>query len=481
VTQTKSRNKQKIRIMAERKLETNPQSDSAFGFDSKPLEVQPLMHIKKTLAQPNAGQALDSSLRSELEPQFGHDFANVRVHADSQADQMAKSLNANAFVTGQDVFFREGMFKPDSSDGKQLLAHELTHTVQQSRGTTTSTDLAVSKPNDQLEQAAQTQANAIMNARGGQVAPGTVSNLIQREIHDPSAETSRTSSPSPESTSEASTASSSTPGSPVSPALVTPTAANRTAMNRAVELYEQGHYLRAGQAFERLASDFPSEQNAFLHNACQAYSRVRENLETRRINHEVDVAVDDPATRTRAEQAMLEGNRAYATHQFARAAQFFLEAYQAVPAPEFQFNLAMAHLHSGHPADALEAFGIARAGGTHVPQRLIRQAEEERNRSHDISSRDLDALTGTEADAIEAIVSEASLDDSRTLYHTAARAFIEHRYDDAIRQFDDIQTLLTSSTGHADVNLFWNEAQARFRAENFVGAVPFFRRALSLD
>ena len=80
----------------------------------------------------NSGQPLDSSTRSFMERRFGHDFGNVRVHLDARAAASARSINALAYTVGSDIVFRTGAFEPDDSSGRRLLAHELTHVVQQS-------------------------------------------------------------------------------------------------------------------------------------------------------------------------------------------------------------------------------------------------------------------------------------------------------------------------------------------------------------
>lgn len=80
------------------------------------------------------GQPLDARTRGYFEPLFGHDFGGVRVHDDARADASARSVNAAAYTVGQDVVFRGGTFAPDTTGGKRLLAHELTHVVQQSGG-----------------------------------------------------------------------------------------------------------------------------------------------------------------------------------------------------------------------------------------------------------------------------------------------------------------------------------------------------------
>ncbi|WP_392482105.1 DUF4157 domain-containing protein [Nostoc sp. C110] len=77
------------------------------------------------------GQLLANNIREPMEQAFGADFSRVKVHTDSQADQLNQSIQAKAFTTGQDVFFRQGTYEPGSRGGQELLAHELTHVVQQ--------------------------------------------------------------------------------------------------------------------------------------------------------------------------------------------------------------------------------------------------------------------------------------------------------------------------------------------------------------
>jgi hypothetical protein len=77
------------------------------------------------------GQPLPESVRSYFEPRFGVEFSQVRVHTGSQAASAAKSLHAKAFTSGKDVVFGAGQYLPETSAGKHLLAHELTHVVQQ--------------------------------------------------------------------------------------------------------------------------------------------------------------------------------------------------------------------------------------------------------------------------------------------------------------------------------------------------------------
>ncbi|WP_448265574.1 eCIS core domain-containing protein [Nostoc sp. DSM 114159] len=81
-----------------------------------------------------SGQALDAGLQRSMARAMGADFSGVKVHTDSQADQLNQSIQAKAFTTGQDVFFRQGEYNPGSRGGQELIAHELTHVVQQNGG-----------------------------------------------------------------------------------------------------------------------------------------------------------------------------------------------------------------------------------------------------------------------------------------------------------------------------------------------------------
>ncbi|MGZ5441090.1 MAG: eCIS core domain-containing protein [Thermoanaerobaculia bacterium] len=78
------------------------------------------------------GEPLSAATRGFMEPRFGHDFSHVRVHTDRTAGELAQRLLARAFTIGDRIFFAPGEFQPDHTKGKQLLAHELTHVVQQS-------------------------------------------------------------------------------------------------------------------------------------------------------------------------------------------------------------------------------------------------------------------------------------------------------------------------------------------------------------
>jgi Domain of unknown function (DUF4157) len=78
-----------------------------------------------------SGQPLADSIRTPMEQAFGADFSGVRVHTGAESDRLNRSIQARAFTTGQDVFFRQGAYQPGSRGGQELIAHELTHVVQQ--------------------------------------------------------------------------------------------------------------------------------------------------------------------------------------------------------------------------------------------------------------------------------------------------------------------------------------------------------------
>jgi len=80
------------------------------------------------------GAALPESIRKPMERSFNADFSQVNIHTNSESDQLNRSLHSRAFTTGQDIFFRQGEYDPGDREGQKLLAHELTHVVQQSGG-----------------------------------------------------------------------------------------------------------------------------------------------------------------------------------------------------------------------------------------------------------------------------------------------------------------------------------------------------------
>ena len=91
--------------------------------------VPPIVH--EVLHSP--GQRLDAGVCAFMEPRFGYDFSGVRVHADAKAAESARAVNAQAYTVGQDIVFGVGQYAPATQGGNQLLAHELVHSVQQTK------------------------------------------------------------------------------------------------------------------------------------------------------------------------------------------------------------------------------------------------------------------------------------------------------------------------------------------------------------
>lgn len=118
--------------------------------------------------QPHVQRRLERGLRADL--------SGVRLHTSPEADQLSRALDADAFSSGQDIFFRAGAYEPDSPEGLHLLAHEAAHTVQQSTGTVEGRPAAggvvVSDPGDQFERAAEQAASAVLAGRS--TGTGTV-------------------------------------------------------------------------------------------------------------------------------------------------------------------------------------------------------------------------------------------------------------------------------------------------------------------
>jgi hypothetical protein len=183
-TRDDSTNDELVKQQRKNELRNAPRADGSGGDAARVLSalgnarVQRLMQRKedgsgsvddavaKTIqSKRGGGSPLDESARRNLEPSMGQDFSDVRVHTDSQADSLNRAVSAEAFTTGNDIFFRNGSYRPGSSEGEKLLAHELTHVVQQRNAPPTS-DMTVSSPDD----ASEREASAVADSYGSQSA-----------------------------------------------------------------------------------------------------------------------------------------------------------------------------------------------------------------------------------------------------------------------------------------------------------------------
>lgn len=125
-------------------------------------EVSPV----KELMNSGGGSALDGPTRSFMESRLGADFSDVRVHTGAKATEAARSVQAHAYTVGTDLVFQDGQYNPSSNDGRKMLAHELTHVMQQRSGPVDGTPAAggisVSDPSDRFERAAEATADRVM-------------------------------------------------------------------------------------------------------------------------------------------------------------------------------------------------------------------------------------------------------------------------------------------------------------------------------
>ena len=128
-------------------------------FDSKPAEVPPIVH--EVLRLP--GQPLDTETRAFMEPRFGHDFSQVRVHTGAHASESAQALNAIAYTGNSNIVFAEGHYQPASNEGRRLLAHELAHVVQQHASVGLKD--ALGQAGDAYERHAEAVANLVVDGK----------------------------------------------------------------------------------------------------------------------------------------------------------------------------------------------------------------------------------------------------------------------------------------------------------------------------
>ena len=129
--------------------------------------------VERVVSAP--GQGLDPVVRRFMEARFAQDFGDVRVHRGADAQASAGDLHAMAYTTGSHIVFAPGAYQPQAPEGRRLLAHELSHVVQQRRGPVTGEPvggLRVSRDDDSFERAADADAGAALSAAPGFAGPG---------------------------------------------------------------------------------------------------------------------------------------------------------------------------------------------------------------------------------------------------------------------------------------------------------------------
>lgn len=129
-------------------LEADRVADQVLAAPTHPVVTGAPLKIQRFTGQPTGrvdgspasvdrvlashGTPLEKTLQADMSQRFGHDFSQVRVHSDGAAEQSAREMNARAYAIGSNVVFGQGQFSPHTESGRRLLAHELTHTIQQS-------------------------------------------------------------------------------------------------------------------------------------------------------------------------------------------------------------------------------------------------------------------------------------------------------------------------------------------------------------
>jgi outer membrane protein OmpA-like peptidoglycan-associated protein len=146
---------------------------------SEPSVVPPVVHeVLNSLGQP-----LDTGTRAFFEPRFGSDFSAVRVHTDAKAAESARAVNALAYTVGRNIVFGEGQHAPQTTAGRRLMAHELTHSLQQTNGghEQMQSKLRIGSANDSFEQEADRIADSVIGNKSEAVGGlSAVSGVMQR-------------------------------------------------------------------------------------------------------------------------------------------------------------------------------------------------------------------------------------------------------------------------------------------------------------
>jgi hypothetical protein len=153
------------------------------GLEGGPVPPE----VASTIARARrGGQPLDGAVQAQMGEAMGYDFGGVRVHTDAGADKLNKQLSAKAFTTGADIFFQRGAYEPGSSGGRELIAHELSHVVQQSSGQLNGggNSMTVRPAADAFEQEADRVSDAAsrsMNTSAQRQTPDEEELLMQEE------------------------------------------------------------------------------------------------------------------------------------------------------------------------------------------------------------------------------------------------------------------------------------------------------------
>ena len=140
-------------------LERSPSPAKGEGLGESEESVPPLVHE----VLHSQGQPLDPTTSDFMESRFRHNFSEIRVHSDARASESARSVNALAYTVGHNIVFRAGQYMPHTDDGRHLIAHELTHVVQQGGQNQRSSALTIEPSRHAAEAEARAVADAIVH------------------------------------------------------------------------------------------------------------------------------------------------------------------------------------------------------------------------------------------------------------------------------------------------------------------------------
>ena len=141
-------------------------------------------HVAREIQRARSGGSpLPGPLNQQVSEQLNGDFSQVRLHTDRQADRLSEQLQARAFTSGNNIFFRQGAYAPHSARGRHTLLHELTHVMQQSGSPDSSGPLKLGPAGDRFEQEAdQTAAHSAARQSGVSAAQSVQRALVQRSM-----------------------------------------------------------------------------------------------------------------------------------------------------------------------------------------------------------------------------------------------------------------------------------------------------------
>ncbi|MGH9836714.1 MAG: DUF4157 domain-containing protein [Blastocatellia bacterium] len=149
---------------------------------SEPSDVPPIVYE----ALSSAGQPLDAGTQAFFEPRFRHDFSGVRVHTDAKASRSALAMNALAYTVGRNVVFRAGQYAPSSAEGRRLIAHELTHVVQQGHQSNLQfSNLQVGNPGSLFERQAEKVSDTVAHNKQVNPIDRLAEPIVQRDLARP--------------------------------------------------------------------------------------------------------------------------------------------------------------------------------------------------------------------------------------------------------------------------------------------------------